>query len=181
MSEPIRGRPCLRSSGKVSFEELTKTIKAANRGDQKACSRFREILRGELHGETDHGLLTSYGNPPFWLREAWLENLAGESQGAREAITTRMIQVQRDLEGPNPSALEKLLAERAALCWLAVNQAELFYASAKDLSIRQGEYHIRKVDAANRRFLAACKTLAAIRKLALQVNIGANQVNVAGS
>lgn len=47
----------------------------------------------------------------------------------------------------------------------------------------QAELHQRKIDAAHRRFLSAVRTLAQIRKLALpnlQVNIGQNQVNVAG-
>jgi hypothetical protein len=52
------------------------------------------------------------------------------------------------------------------------------------MTLRQADYHRRRIDAAHSRFLSAVKTLATVRKLALpalQVNIGANQVNVAQS
>jgi hypothetical protein len=52
------------------------------------------------------------------------------------------------------------------------------------MTIRQAEFKVRQIDSANRRFLSAFATLARVRKLAvpaLQVNIGANQVNVSQS
>ncbi|CAN5895701.1 hypothetical protein BH23PLA1_BH23PLA1_24550 [soil metagenome] len=61
---------------------------------------------------------------------------------------------------------------------------EAVYAGAADsekgLSIAQSEFHQRRIDRAHKRFLSSVRTLAQIRKLplpALQVNIGANQVN----
>lgn len=52
----------------------------------------------------------------------------------------------------------------------------------KDASIRLADFYQRRMDAANKRFLAAVKALAVVRKLAvpvLQVNIAKKQVNVA--
>jgi len=75
-----------------------------------------------------------------------------------------------------------LLAERAAFCWFTVNTHETLFHRSKDLTIRQAEFHVRKIESAHKRFLAAVATLARVRKLALpalQVNIGTNQVNVA--
>ena len=69
---------------------------------------------------------------------------------------------------------------RAAICWWQVNRFEHYSADAEDISIRQAEFNQRRIDAAHNRFLSALRTLAAVRKLALpalQVNIGANQVN----
>jgi hypothetical protein len=75
------------------------------------------------------------------------------------------------------------LAERAALCWFSVNQYEASYSQQRgELSLAQGEAQQRRIDRAHHRFLTAVRTLAQVRKLALptlQVNIGANQVNVA--
>jgi hypothetical protein len=76
-----------------------------------------------------------------------------------------------------------LLVERVAICWLTVHVYEARYANAEGLTLRQAEFHERRIDAAQSRFLTAVKTLARIRKLALpalQVNIGESQVNVWG-
>ncbi|MBY0457243.1 MAG: hypothetical protein K2V38_07895 [Gemmataceae bacterium] len=51
----------------------------------------------------------------------------------------------------------------------------------KNMTFRQGDFNQRRMDAANRRFLAAVKTLATVRRLAVpvfQVNIAKKQVNV---
>ncbi len=64
-----------------------------------------------------------------------------------------------------------------------VNRYEWVYASADGLSIKQADFHQRRIDRAHGRFLSAVRTLATVRKLALpvlQVNIARRQVTVAG-
>jgi hypothetical protein len=93
-----------------------------------------------------------------------------------------MDQVCAELAGPDPSPIERLLAERAAVCWFAVTAYETIDNGSTDRTLRQAEYQLRRAESAHRRFLSAVATLARVRKLALpalQVNIGANQVNVA--
>jgi hypothetical protein len=73
--------------------------------------------------------------------------------------------------------------ERIISCWLQVQDADLRYAHAKDLSRKGGEYYQRRMNHSHKRYLSALKTLALIRKLAvpvLQVNIAKKQINVAG-
>jgi hypothetical protein len=80
--------------------------------------------------------------------------------------------------------LERLLAERAAVCWLQVNRYEEQFEEARDLTLRQAEFQMRMIDAAQRRYLSALKTLATVRKLglpAVQINVAKNQVNLASS
>jgi hypothetical protein len=92
--------------------------------------------------------------------------------------------LQADLAGPNPTPIEKLLAERASICWLIVHRYEGAYARSSGWSIDQVDLQQRKIDKAHARFLSALRTLAQVRKLAvptLQVNIAKNRVNVAGS
>ena len=88
------------------------------------------------------------------------------------------------VNGPNPTPIERMLAERASLCWYIVNLYENAYANASGWNISQADLQHRKIDKAHARFLSALRTLAQVRKLAvpvLQVNIGKKQVNVAGS
>ena len=85
-------------------------------------------------------------------------------------------------EAPNPTPIERMLAERASLCWHIVNLYESAYANASGWNISQADRQHRKIDKAHARFLSAIRTLAQVRKLALptvQVNIARNQVNVA--
>jgi len=54
----------------------------------------------------------------------------------------------------------------------------------KDRSIKVIEFWERRLSMSQRRYLAACETLAKIRKMsvpALQLNIGDKQINVAGN
>src|SRR5437899_754455 len=66
---------------------------------------------------------------------------------------------------PGAPPLERLLADRIALCWLSLHDAEVRFAQAKDLSISQAAYWQKRIDAAHKRYLSAIKTLATVRKL----------------
>jgi hypothetical protein len=100
----------------------------------------------------------------------------------RESIRQNLSRIQTELGGPNPTPIERLLAERTAICWFIVNQYEDTYANAKGWSLDQAGFQHRKIDKAHARFLSAARTLAQVRKLALptlQLNIARNQVNLA--
>jgi len=81
--------------------------------------------------------------------------------------------------------LERLLGERVAACWLNVYYIETLYAERLNhLTAEQGEYFQRRQERAHRLYLSAIRTLAQVRRLlapAVQVNIGAQQVNVANA
>lgn len=94
----------------------------------------------------------------------------------------------RDIAGPSPSPVEIVLGETAALCWCTLRMAEASWAGAatseSGLTLPQSDHCQRRVDRAHRRLMATLKTLATVRRLGLpsiQVNVGAQQVNVAGS
>jgi hypothetical protein len=92
--------------------------------------------------------------------------------------------MREEIAGENPSALERLLAERIALCWLQLQYYEAIYAqNLSTFTIAQGEHHQRRIDKAHRRYLSAMRTLAQIRKLgpAVQINIAEKQINTTGT
>jgi hypothetical protein len=73
--------------------------------------------------------------------------------------------------------VERLLVERASLCWHIVNLYENAYANTSGWNISQADLQYRKIDKAHARFLTALRTLAQVSKLALptlQVNIARN-------
>ena len=91
--------------------------------------------------------------------------------------------MRKELAGPEASPLEKLLAERIVACWLQLQYADAIYAqNLGEMNMVQSEYHQRRLDRLQRRYLSSIKCLAQIRKLgpAVQVNIAEKQINTAG-
>src|SRR5262249_5729585 len=124
------------------------------------------------------------GSSAYWFRRSIIRKAAGENLLAREAIDQKLDSIRSELGGPNPTPMERLLAERASLCWFIVNWYENSCFNADGWSIANMDLQHRKIDKAHRRFLTAIRTLAQVRKLALpilQLNIARNQVNVAES
>jgi hypothetical protein len=99
---------------------------------------------------------------------ALTDRLAGTHLMRREAVARKLKQVLADLTGPDPTPGERLLAERAAVCWLATWEADL---ACQNLNPSTGAkvagFIERRHDRAQRRFLAAVKALAVFRRLAL--------------
>jgi hypothetical protein len=169
----------------MTWDEFIGLVKRAESGDRKALPQLREALKSGDYANWTRWLRDSYGNPAGWLKTSLAVAASGKDRLASvEASEAKMDQIRAELAGPDPTPIERLLAERAAVCWFAVNVYETIYSQSKDLTIRQAEHHLRKIGSAHKRFLSAVATLARVRKMALpalQVNIGANQVNVAGS
>ncbi len=94
--------------------------------------------------------------------------------------------IRRDLGCEAAPMLEKLLIEQVAVAWLDLDSIERRYASAAlgSHTLSSGTYWDRRVTGAQARYTRAVEALARVRRLAmptpLQVNIGGQQVNVAG-
>ena len=174
---PIKPRAVPPWSDREAVNEL---IERGRKGEKAALPKLQALF-SDPGRNPDY--LDAYGSPPSWLENCLSDLAAGENQAVRAAIQAKLAEVRRDLEGPNPSPIERLLAERAAFCWFIVHRYETYYARAGEQTLRQADYYQRRIDRAHARFLSALKTLATVRKLALpalQVNIGANQLNTIG-
>jgi hypothetical protein len=159
--------------------ETRELLQRAAGGDEGS----RRAVRA-LFADSDRGrrYLDHFGSPAHWLKETIARKAAGENVAAREAILRTIESVGAELAGPDPTPIERLLAERAALCRMLVNWYENSAQNCDRMSVAQANYHELRVGRAHGRFLAAVRTLAQVRKLAspsLQVNIAKNQVNVA--
>jgi hypothetical protein len=163
----------------MTSDQVDAIVKRAASGDRGCLPDVRALLADP---ECGADFRTGGGSSAEWLRQSLIKSSAGKNVLTRECITQELDRVRRELEGPNPTPIERLLAERASLCWHIVNQYENTYANASGWNISQADLQHRKIDKAHARFLTAVRTLAQVRKLALptlQVNIARNQVNVA--
>ncbi len=121
-----------------------------------------------------------------WQAQLHLIDAIGLPRSSKEAITFGMDTIRKDLSHAEATPLEKMLIEQIALCWLRLSIVELNHAdnvASGTFGIPQADYWDRALSSAQRRYLRAIEALARVRRLlrpnAVQVNIGAQQVNVA--
>ena len=164
----------------VAVAQLNALLPRANAGDALALADHRSFL------DAHPGLWTQVGNLAREAELALVRVAAGDNPVAKEAVVRKLDVLRREVAGSTPTALERLLADRVAIGWLGLAVAEGTYHQAlerRELDRADDEFHQRRVERAQRRYLAAAKALAQVRRLgapALQVNIGDKQVNVAG-
>ena len=135
--------------------------------------------------------------PRLWERAAvlqdsaeqgWLDLLLAPDSGrlfTREAMRRDLARLRRELAGPEPTPLERLLVDRIVVGWMNAAYAEAAHAQRlrEGLSLREAEFHQRRTERAQRQLLRAVQALATVRRLlgpVVQVNIADKQVNVAG-
>jgi len=165
----------------LSADDIERLLKRAREGDRGCLPEVRALLADPDDGPDYQ---TGFGSSGEWFRQSIIRKAAGKNVLCQEAIEQELERIGSELEGPNPTPIERLLAERASLCWFIVHWYENVYANADGWNISQADLQHRKIDKAHHRFLTAVRTLAQVRKLALptlQVNIARNQVNVVES
>jgi len=150
----------------------------ADHGNPEALDVFRDLFAA--HPETCRSL----GNVALTARRIRLRRMIGtDAEVSRLAVLETLKGMERELAGENPNPLEALLIERIVTCWLDLYSHELRYAKAMDSAPGEHERWACMLDRAHRRFLAAVKALADVRRLKLppiQVNIGDKQINTLG-
>ena len=108
------------------------------------------------------------------------------SPSVRLSLRRGADELRAELAGVGASPLESVLAEQISVCWVRLRIFEVWHISAA----AEGDpvlikFWEARVTSAQHRFLAACESLARIRRLAartpqlLQINVGGQQVNVA--
>jgi hypothetical protein len=121
-----------------------------------------------------------------WAKAKLIDLAAGKgaTKQTKDALQRDLDEAIRDFAGPTPSPVEKALAETATLSWFALRLYEVTYVcgsqSEEGLTIKQADFHLRRIDRAHRRLLSTLRTLATIRRLALpalQINLASQQVN----
>lgn len=160
--------------------ELNALVHKASEGDKAAAKEVWKIC-DDIPGIRDW-IMEQYGNLSLQAQASFIRAMAGENLMLKEGTHQAAQQMRQTLAGPTPTPLELLLVDRIVTCWVQVNYYETLYAqNMGSLTLRQGDFHQRRLDAANRRYLQSISALAQVRKLKLpnvQINVGQNQMNV---
>jgi hypothetical protein len=99
------------------------------------------------------------------VRGLWVQLVSGQDLLLAECLTRQVEALTTEVVGASPSPMERLLAERAAICWLQASYYDGLLTQTKDCSLAQARQLRQQQDAAHRRYLNAIKTLATVRKL----------------
>ncbi|MBN9520691.1 hypothetical protein J0H58_19600 [bacterium] len=163
------------ATGNPEVDRLLALVHRAEGGDRTALPALQEALA--LPGMAD----AIGGDVARRAADRFLDAYCGTHLAVREATAAKMAQLRAELAGANPSAVERLLADRAVLCWFQVHQFELTYASKESMTLTLAQHYQRCIDRAHRRYLSALKALAEVRKLnvTVQLNVARKQVNIA--
>ena len=159
----------------ISDKALAKLLAQAQKGDTAALARAKEALRERPEA---WGQMSKIGEI---IEDAVIGQMCGENELAREVVRREMRAKRLELEGSNPSAIERLLAEQAVRSWVHLRHVELVQANnSRERSIAQLDQLERWVARAERRYLRVLSTLARVRRLpapAVQI-VDARQVHL---
>jgi hypothetical protein len=154
--------------------EVKKLLRKAEKGDPAVLLTLRTWM------DRAPGYWETVGDLAKTARESLPHMMSGDNLLVQEAHARKCAALTKELAGPQPSPLERLLVERIVLCWLHLYSAEALYTQHRQhLSLRQAEFYEQRLSKAQARYLAAIRTLAQMRRLgvpAVQVNIGGQQV-----
>lgn len=157
-------------------KQLRELSDRVNSGERSALTELRTAL------DKYPWMSSVLGGNLAYQAETSLVNAMFDNQiAAKEALQRELEKKRAELSGENPTPIERLLIERVISCWLQVQHADLVVAQSKSVSHAAGDDNQRRQDRSNRRFLAAVKTLATVRRLALPIYVDVNVAAVVRS
>jgi hypothetical protein len=143
---------------------LQVVIARANAGNETCLQGLRELLDAEPDLWREAGDLARYAEAQ------WVDVAAGQNAFLREAAKRHLAALKAELLGPCPTPLEELLVSQVGVTYLAAQYGEM--AAAKPAQGRQGPeavFRLKQAESAQKRHLAAMKTLAAVRAMSRSV------------
>jgi len=164
-------------------KERLKTLQALSEkveaGDKSAKSELRKAVR-----ESAPEVICRASDIGRRGRWALIKLVAANDPLTEEALVARLDLMGVQVGGPEPSPLEILLTERICSLWILIEALELLMSAQLSTSTSR-EHHVpisylryvlKWQESASRRFLAATKALAQVRRL--QSGIANSQTNV---
>lgn len=134
------------------------TEKKAAAGDPAAIAAVDAFL-------DDPAARALWGDMGRHVLNRWARLYAGTSEVLRQGVLRFASDLRAALAGPAPAPLERLVAERVVLAWLFANWCEVQYAAhVAECNLKQNAFHLKRIEMANRHMLAACRTLAKVKR-----------------
>jgi hypothetical protein len=163
------------------LQELERRVEA---GEEGARGELRRAVR-----ESTPMVIARCADVSGKSRGMLSEAVSGGRPLIKEALEAKAEAMRSEIAGENPTPLELLLAEDLTNLWLVQEMLGAFYAGQfqrrehKGATVSGIAFLLKMQESAHRRYLAAIRELARVRKLqagapALQVN---TQINILGA
>ncbi len=148
----------------TEIEKRKATLQRITAGDKTALNEFRKLLQDKPE------IVETYASKPLTIL---LERINSLTKTAavdspllyREVLTAKMDSLRAELSGTQPSAIERLLVERIVVCWLQLFDADF------QVILRGEAYDLERQAKVERRYLAALRSLAAVRRVPIKVDL----------
>jgi hypothetical protein len=166
----------LTDGARARIQELEALSERAEEGDVEAKRELRRAVK-----DSAPEVIARCSDIARTYRRLAADTASGRDPLVKEAIVERARRMAGEIAGENPTPLEVLLAERIASLWVLTETQEalLFATYMRGQEKPVGPAFVIKMckiqESVNRRYLAAIKTLAQVRKL--QANTPAVQFN----
>lgn len=138
-------------------EALQILVDRANGGSKSALDSLRQLM------DKCPEIWQHVGNLTRHAEIAWTDLVAGGDHLMVETIKRYVERLKGELAGPAPTPIERLLADQAALTWLASRYAEIVSAKPGTSSLGEAKMRLKRAESAQRRHLASLKTLTELR------------------
>ena len=144
-------------TSRPTLTPLQATLELARRGNPACLDRLRAAL------DEHPALWQHYGDLGAVIERSWIGQIAKTDLLVTESVTRQLAALRSELGGAN--RLEKLIVERIVSAWLQVQHAEAGVADGEEEGLRLRQFRLRQLESAERRFQAASRNLALIRRL----------------
>ena len=105
-------------------EELREVLERAEQGDRSALPELRRLL------DANPRAWQAWGDVAALAEAAGIDLAAGPNLVLKESLARKLAALKAELAGPAPSALERLLIERAVVCWMQAAYGDVTCAQA---------------------------------------------------
>jgi hypothetical protein len=157
----------LSENARRRLAELRTVSEKAEAGDRNARKRLRRLVRSS--SPEIIAAASDVAGSAAWML---IKTISAGEPLMEEALQERMLQMRAEIAGENPAPLEVLLTERVVAGWLLVEVLESLVCAQYQRDVtahRVPPGHIiqqsRILESATRRYLAAVRELARVRKL----------------
>jgi hypothetical protein len=140
-------------------EDLNLLVQRARQGDETVLPQLRDMM------DTRPEIWQHFGNLAGHAREAWLRLISADDLALKESTARKSEDLMRELAGPEPTVVERLLAERAVLCWLQLHHADSLAAQTLMKSTQLADFWCKRQSSAHRRYLTSLAALVTLRRL----------------
>ena len=165
-----------------NLERLRALSKEAESGDRRSQARA-ELRRAVARSSPEViAEASSVARRAEWML---VKTISAGDTLMQEALRARMEHMRAEIAGENPTPLELLLTERVVAGWLLVEVLEALIAGQYRVGRKESrvgpDYIIQQsriLESATKRYLAAVRELARVRKLQAGTPVRVNTLNI---